>query len=198
MKTVIIISMVGPYEGDPSGCEVWGLNRTYIHTTKVDRQYFFDKLDVMTGADPSFIDQLNALDCPVYTVEHVSEIPRSEPYPLSSVIGKIGIKYFTSTVAYMIAHAIVDGFERIVLSGMMPGPDDTHYWEQKDNLDFWCGYAAGKGIEVHPVGNSQLMRPWPWQSSAYGYEAGNPAIKDIIAMGFRQIVEPPKPRLVKG
>ena len=36
-------------------------------------------------------------------------------------------------------------------------------------MDFWAGVALGSGIHLEIVGDTQLLKPYPWSSKTYGY-----------------------------
>jgi hypothetical protein len=101
---------------------------------------------------------------PIYLQYWNSEIPNRVSYPLTEVSeafanfrrGDGKVKYFTSTLAYMMGIALLEGFERIEIYGFELS-DDIEYVKQKACAEWWIGYAMGRGIEVHTPANSQIM-----------------------------------------
>jgi len=101
------------------------------------------------------------------------EIPNSVEYPLVEVTqkylskikkGKEIVKYFTSTFAFMVPIAIMEGFQRIELYGFEMTASEE-WAPQKACAEFWIGFAAGKGLEIYlPEGNHLLEGP------IYGYQ----------------------------
>ena len=183
-KTVIIVGIGSGWKGDAKGCEVWGVNKTYLNTVGLTRTYFFDRLwnctDQSRETREEFVDILNAMDVPVYAKMPYPEIPKSRRYPIEAVMRyfdmvdgdgtpDIDKAYFTSTVAYMEAHAIYEGFESIILHRMYAFPTSLEYFHQKPGLDYFVGWARGSGIHVLISSDSHIAKPFPWQTGLYGY-----------------------------
>jgi len=102
-----------------------------------------------------------------------------ENYPLSDVCRIIGGReYFTSSVAYMIALAILRGATKIKTVGI-DLDYGGEYESQKPCVLFWLGIALGRGIEVE----SNLI----YAHDLYGYNTGKlkPVIEKLTA-GMRQ------------
>ena len=107
----------------------------------------------------------NPLDIPIYMQYQTDLVPRSVGYPLHEVVGKVfknfwrgdmHVKYFTSTFAYMMGIAVLEGFERVEIYGFEMA-DDIEYVKQKACAEFWIGYAMGQGIEVYTPPNCQIL-----------------------------------------
>jgi hypothetical protein len=187
MKTVVLVGMGAPWEVDPEGRhEVWGVNKTYLKTPEEyhDRVYFFDRLfnteDQTQEMREEFVRRLNDMPIRVLARQHYPEIPASERYPTEDVMryfhmcdqeGNPDLKkaYFTSTITWMMAHAIYEGFETIILHRIYSMPGSFEYFGQKGCMEFFCGHALGRGIRILISSDSHLMRPFPWQSGLYGY-----------------------------
>lgn len=170
MRRVVIAGMYAPYTGPFDGVEVWGLNRTYVHQMNMARVYFLDSL-ASYAETPEFVDKLNGLGVPVYCQRHYEEIPLSREFPLEEVVTTLGGRaYFTSTIAYMIAHAIYEGAGEITLHRLLVSQASAEYMTQKSCLDYWCGIAIGRGIQLRISEDSDLCRPVPWEPALYGYE----------------------------
>lgn len=111
---------------------------------------------------------------PVYLIEEYPEIPNGVRYPLEAVCEKFlsrytrggdPLRYFTSSMCYMIALAAFEGFERIEVYGFEMG-SDTEYIYQKSGAEFWLG-VAGQYADIIIPPNSQLLK-----SKLYGFEGG--------------------------
>jgi hypothetical protein len=112
---------------------------------------------------------LRALCCPVYMIEPHPEVPDSVPYPKDEVL-KVFPPYFTNSVSWILAHAILEGRPAIHLFGvdmgmvMNPGPEE--FGEQRPSVEFFLGWARGAGIEVVIPKESDLLKT----NVLYGYE----------------------------
>ncbi|KKN77962.1 hypothetical protein LCGC14_0355270 [marine sediment metagenome] len=208
-KTVIIIAMLAPLDEIVPGAEVWGCNRSYLWQTtdpdiwaakdaglirgnenrqKLDRLFFFDDVEQISGAShPEFAKHAADLDIPVITKMHYPEIPKSVAFPLQEVLekfrllppglGKLTLNeiltkarvYFTSSIAYMVAQAIYEEFDTIVIHRMQVNPHSMEYLGQKSCQDFWLGMAIGRGIRLMISEDSYLCGPDPWEPGLYGY-----------------------------
>jgi|TARA_R110000824_G_scaffold260399_1_gene449055 hypothetical protein len=155
---------LAPFD-DPS-YEIWTLNQIYRHVPRCSRHFDIHSYweeDNVEGTDHRGWIR----DCPrpVYMHDTEKDLPNSVRYPIEKVIEMAGIDYFTSTVAFEVGLAMLEGFKTIGLYGidLIVG---TEYAEQKACLEFWLGLAHGKGIEVIIPGQSALLK----QSHRYGYE----------------------------
>lgn len=69
-------------------------------------------------------------------------------YPFEEVEKLIGGQYFNNTISYMIAYAILKGYEEIALYGMRFVTDNQPRIEQYANVRELIFFAKGKGIKV--------------------------------------------------
>ena len=94
---------------------------------------------------------------------------RSEPYPIVDVVNYFGgIRFYTSTFAYILAIAIYEKFERIILSGAHFQHDSEEYISHLPSINFWAGMAMGAGIKVEVHGPCMIARPYAWEPGFYG------------------------------
>ncbi len=107
----------------------------------------------------------NPLNIPIYMQYHHDEIPLSVGYPIHEVCekflknftrGEDRVRYFTSTFAYMMGVALLEGFERVEIYGFEMA-DEIEYLQQKACAEFWIGVAIGMGVEVYTPPGSQLL-----------------------------------------
>lgn len=73
-----------------------------------------------------------------------------------------GRLYLTSSPAYMLAQAIIEGATEIALYGCDMAVDDAEYFWQRPCVEAWVGVAIGRGIKVtipdaSPVGKSRIV-----------------------------------------
>lgn len=89
--------------------EIWGLNQLYRHIPRADVwfdiHHNWDK-EVVPGTD----HRLWAQQCgmPFYMYAQQPDVATSVTYPLQAVIGIYGADYFTSTIPYMTALAMLE------------------------------------------------------------------------------------------
>ena len=105
-------------------------------------------------------------DFPIYMLEPFPEVPNCVLYPIDEVIANVGRRYFTSSVAYLLGLALLEGFDRIELYGIEMA-SGTEYAYQKAGTEYLIGLAEGRGVEVCIPDNSNMLN-----SALYGYDGG--------------------------
>jgi hypothetical protein len=177
-KTVALVGMastscsLAPFD-DPE-VEIWGLNEAHafpwmqratrwfqIHNSSSWKRYIA-KRDVRGHFDWL---KKNPWNIPIYMQYPNEIIPGSVGYPLHQVVdmafplfrrGDTKVKYFTSSFAYMMGIAMLEGFQRIEIYGFDMA-DDIEYVKQKACAEWWIGFAMGRGVEVYTPENCQIL-----------------------------------------
>lgn len=157
-------AMEAPFD-DPE-YSIWGMNQLYRHIPRADRWFEIHhnwNEHVVDGTD--HLGWLQQFTGPIYNCVKIPQVHNSVPFPRAQC-AKIGADYWTSSIAYMIALAIRDGFTTIDLYGidLVVGEE---YAYQKPCAEFWMGIAHGRGINVGVHKNSALLK----HSYAYGFES---------------------------
>ncbi len=187
MKTIIITCCLGAWEAEkPEGTVVYGTTETFRTQKNLDRVYYMDKLDPHKHAGWEPQKGLTAWGGPAYTLKKYPNIPNSITYPIDAILEEFRKVYFASSTAYILAHAISEKPDKIILHKIASMLLSREYYYQKDCLDFWCGVAIGRGIEVEGSTDSYLMKANPWCSSLYGYIVNN--FEDTANMAILQAV----------
>lgn len=179
MKKVAIIGFAESWKEapftDPS-IEVWGLNELWKYVPRWDRWFELhdDETLGVTKRDQTEGEQKRHLDWlrqqppekPIYMQPQFCDgrFPGARPYPLEAMIGRFG-RYFTSTIGYMVALAIEEGFDWIGLYGVDLA-SDQEYPGQRPNTEYYIGIARGMGKTVEIAKTSALLKA----GSLYGYE----------------------------
>jgi hypothetical protein len=177
-KTVAIVGMA------PSSCslapwndldvEIWGLNEMHafkwvkratrwfqIHNSSSWKRHIAKR---RVQGHYRWLKE-NPWKIPIYLQYPSDEVPLSCAYPLHEICdkffknfrrGKMKIKYFTSSFAYMMGVALLDGFERIEIYGFEMA-DEIEYLQQKACAEFWIGLAMGMGVEIYTPPGNQLL-----------------------------------------
>ena len=77
-------------------------------------------------------------------------------YPIDEIKEFFKTDYFSNSIDYMIALAIYEGATSIDLYGVnMTAATEWAY--QKPGVDYWCGQAMGRGIEVNVYGMVSII-----------------------------------------
>lgn len=104
--------------------------------------------------------------------------PSAVRYPLDAMCQTFG-RYFTSTIGYMLAWAIDQGFQKIGLYGIDLA-SDVEYMHQRPNAEYLIGLARGMGREVYIPSEAALLKA----SHLYGYQKApgeSGALKEKVA-----------------
>ena len=105
---------------------------------------------------------------PIYVLNCDETIPLGVSYPLERVSKTVPYNYFTSTFAYQLALAIIEGFTNIILHGIQFTGGRERLVE-KACLEYWIGVARGHGITVTQSGPVQQL-PLTRSTLLYGYD----------------------------
>ena len=109
----------------------------------------------------------------IYMQDKYQSIKNSEKYPLAEVQAFINHpklrSYFTSTIAYMIALAIVRGYKKIELYGVHMASQEEEYSIQRSCVEALLAFGWGKGVDFWLPDESDVMK----SSYLYGYEQSN-------------------------
>lgn len=177
---------LAPY--DDKSWDIWAMNNAFNHAKRpsawfeihpikcVDGKFFRRKLirpgvfewsKEFRGQDMGeYLKAIAALNCTVYMQQHWDIIPKSVPFPLQEITSKFG-RYFTNSVSYMIALAILQGYREIGCYGVdmatgCPAPDvkvltaDLR-WVRADSLNVGDEVMA---FDEHPHSDDGPSRRW--------------------------------------
>ena len=167
---------LAPFD-DPTW-EIVGMNQLYRHIPRADRWFEIHhnwNEHVVEGTDHQ--KWLSESPIPVYMVERVPGIHNSVRFPIERVMDG-HIDYFTSSVAFMLALAIQEGFTEIALYGIDLIVGDEYFY-QKPCAEFWIGVAHGKGVTITLPKTTALCK----QTYRYGYQSepeGLIAISELV------------------
>lgn len=173
MKTVVLVGSMYTYVGPEP--EVWGCVRAIKHRgNPLGRLYFMDDMRNFTSGEwarqhLSEIGKTKLNDIPVVTSTAYPEFKTARGYDRKAALDFFGFSYYTCTVCYMLADAIREGYEKIIVHRFHENDWGTDYVVQKAAMDFWCGYALGKGIVIELSAESSLCVPYFWMLEEYGY-----------------------------
>jgi hypothetical protein len=137
--------------------------------------------------DPHHFEWLQSeVRFPIYMQQKWEDIPSSVAFPYDDInrlfdswlkpVGASFDRYFTSTLAYLLGFAALEGFKRIELYGfdMAAG---TEYLRQRPATSFLLGLLKGKGYDIVIPPNSKLLQGY----GQYAY--------DDSMLGMRQEFE---------
>ena len=112
---------------------------------------------------------------PIYMQQEWKDIPSSVNFPVEDIYKEFG-NYFTSTMPFIMAWAVLNGYKRLELYGLDMA-SGTEYLYQRPNMHYFIGFLRGKGIDIYIPPNSKLMKGY----AKYAYED--------MSLGYRQELE---------
>lgn len=105
--------------------------------------------------------------------QRLPETPDASEYPLAAVLQAFSDRYFTNSVSYMIALALLEGCDELglwgidmALTGDPTKPASNEYSMQRPSVEFYLGIAMGRGIQVHLPPETTLLKA----RRLYGFE----------------------------
>lgn len=178
MKICIIGKGPG-WEHAPMEGETWGANDLVLRRPV---KLVFEMHDITRWLDPRLplplhlhgllrktIEKINELGIPVITREKHELLPTAIPFPRDKVPPEN--RYFTSTIAYMIAYAVYKDATEIEIFGVSLLRVDE-YMKQRPCIEAWIFYARARGIIVTVHGPTNLFSTEPY-FGLYGYDWDN-------------------------
>ncbi len=136
--------------------EIWSLNRCYTFLNRWDRWYELHEEELFSGRtglrESDYIDLLKGSKVPVYMRHPDTDIPMARQFPMDDMLASGLRPYFTTSISYMIAHAIYehdlgDRIKEIFLYGIDMSAF-SEYSYQRPSVEYWCGVAEGRGITI--------------------------------------------------
>ena len=148
---------------DPS-FELWICNNLWKFVPDVWHRLYDLHDDKTIQSDPEHAAYLTQAQKPVVVWRSRPEWPSSISYPKDVVTENLG-RYFTNSISWMIAHAIIEGATEIHVYGVDMA-QGTEYAAQRPSCEYFLGLAVGMGIRVHVPDTSDLLKA----NAMYGAE----------------------------
>jgi len=146
--------------------DFWSCNevaKTYEKVKRWGAHFNLHKKEVIPPANKRW---LSVRKEPVILLEKDPEIPNGIVYPFDQVRATFGKflpqlnKYYTSSIAWKLALAILMDYKEIHLYGVDMAMD-SEYQYQRPCCEFFLGFAMGKGVKVYVPKQSDLFfTPW--------------------------------------
>lgn len=155
--------------------EIWTLS-TLVAANEVpryDRHFEIHPLDGFINRGDNYWEWMKSVrDKPIYTQELHPEIPAAVLFPKREIVQQFGT-YFTNSVSWMLAYAISLKPEQIHVYGVDMAQNDE-YASQRPSCEFFLGWAAGAGIEIHIPSEADLLKA----RNLYGFDTDSGEMRD--------------------
>jgi hypothetical protein len=162
---------------DDPAVEIWALNELHKYVPRWDRWWEIhdsatlgvSKRDLGDGEQKRHLAWLSTnhgAGKPIYMQPQFCDgrFPNAVPMELDRLVEAFG-RYFTSTIGYMIAQAILDDYGWIGLYGIDLA-SDIEYQQQRANAEYLIGFAKGQGRTVVTAPTSAILKA----GHLYGFE----------------------------
>lgn len=165
--------------------EIWGMNDGWDWLGRYDRWFQIHEREMIRsellqaqGRPGDQFTWLQTCGVPVYLAFPQDDIPTGEVFPYDEITAAHGPRredgsryhYFTSTVAYMVALAVYEGFDELHIYGV-DLTSDLEYREQRACVEYWLGLANSVGKVIIPDESALLKGAW------YGRPSSEPDFK---------------------
>ena len=158
---IILVGKANGWNKAPSEGETWGVHSICLKRP-VSMVWDMHKIDeTKTEEQAKIIKYVNDNEVPYMTLRKHEDIPTSIGFPIYAM----PLMYAECSIAYMVWYAVYIGATSIEMYGVRLGFDDE-YHEQRPSVEYWIGYARGKGVEVIIHGQSTICRG---NAKLYGY-----------------------------
>ena len=143
--------------------EIWTCNDAWTWAPRITRHFEIHSPEIFSWPmrrAPGHLDWLAQTDATVYMLEHYEDFPSSVAFPLQECIKELSsgrLPYFTSTIAYMLALAIMERPQTIGIWGVDMA-SQSEYANQRPCCEWLIGIAEGRGIEMVIPDNCQIMK----------------------------------------
>ena len=172
-KTVAIVGFApssflsAPYQNE--AIEIWGINELPIvqGVSRVTRLFqLHTKQEYSKGRNAGkIIDWMKSATIPIYIQEKEKEFPSSVRFPIKEVLEISKTNYFTNSISYIIAFAILQGAKKIELWGVDMARIEE-YEAQSPSVEYFIGWARGLGVEGAVPSQSDILHT----THLYGYQ----------------------------
>lgn len=122
-----------------------------------------------------YLEWLNKQTFPVY-MQDQTLVPRAMVFPWYEMVETFGRDFFTSSFAWMMALAIVQGATEIALFGIDMASRDE-YIRQRPGFYYFKRRAEERGIKVSAPYESDIMQP----PALYAYQDSTPQGRKLMA-----------------
>ena len=139
--------------------EIWVLGNQYDRHENRRVTRIFEIHDNLSGHEDHYPAWLVEKQIPMMVGKHFPVIAEHvRIYPEKEANELLGGEYLSSSPAYMIALAILEGANEIAIYGIEMAVDNHEYFKQRPEMYAWIAYAKAKGIKITIPSESTLFK----------------------------------------
>jgi hypothetical protein len=157
---------------------IWACALSNIQAPRVDAHFELHSIDLLLQEPDRFLQYLEMLATKpvVYLAELERRIPGGRVFPRERMVQEFGPFFFSSTIAWMMALAILMEPKEIAIFGIDMTAEDE-YRLQRPGCQYFIQKAHDRGIVVSAPVESDLLVPGP----QYGYCEFSPFYRKMLA-----------------
>jgi hypothetical protein len=146
--------------------DIWGVATMVGHkpVTRADRLFEMHTPDRWMNRKDAINEFVDKTGCDVYMHDVTPEIKNSKKFPLEW-LDKHFRRYYTNSLSYQIALAILEGYGNMQLYGVHFATNSEYEYE-RPSLEYYLGIAEAKGINVYVPSGCELLKA----KRLYGYD----------------------------
>lgn len=138
---------LAPY--DDHEWKIWGIGSWAASYKRVDLLFEIHDYMAEEVVGKDYHANLVKMNIPIVVSDDCPFEPNEKiVFPFDQAKELIDGTYLTSSIAYMMAYAILQGAKEIGIWGCDLAVDDNEYFYQRPCMEQWIGFAKGKGIRV--------------------------------------------------
>jgi hypothetical protein len=159
--------------------ENWGVNNTHLFEKRIDLVVdVHNRHRLREQKDIIHVALVANKKIPALFQREIKKFPNIKKYPRDEIIKEFGVDYFGSGIDYIIALALYRGATEIHLYGVWMVLE-SEYSHQKPSVEFWVGFAMGRGVKVEVHGQkSSILKTR--NGLMYGYQDHQAWVKKYI------------------
>lgn len=163
--------------------EIWTCGGIFSAVPRTTRHFeLHDKAETCKGWGPpeaeaaarnTYWEWIAGRGADVVLKSRLPETPDATEYPLDRVLRTFPDRYFTNSISYMIALALVEGVDELgmwgidmALTGDPNVAESNEYARQRPSVEFHLGIAVGSGVKLTLPKETTLLQA----RKLYGFE----------------------------
>lgn len=121
--------------------DIWALSERPELVPRYTAWFELHNLERKRQKSQGYWEQLKHMQTPLFTAHAHPELPHARVFPKDEVMQRFG-GYFTNTISWLLAYAIMQDPDEIALFGVNMA-QDTEYAAQRPSCEYFIGWAMG-------------------------------------------------------
>ncbi len=136
--------------------EIWGLSERPDTLPAFSRWYELHNLERKRRKSPAYWEQLKTMGPKLWVASEHPELPEANVFPKEQIMDAYG-QYFTNTVSWLTAHAMLQNYTTIGIWGVTMATRGE-YGHQRPSCEYFLGRLEGMGCRLILPEESDLLK----------------------------------------